>query len=143
MKISTRLRYGLRLLLDLALHAENEPIPLKDVAERQNISLHYLRQLTLPLEASGIIRSMRGNRGGYVLGRSPEKISLLEVAQVLEGPLYLTECVNDASSCNQFPKCRTRKVWAELSSAIQKILAQKNLRDLVEERSENIDLPGL
>lgn len=143
MKISTRLRYGLRLLLDLALHAENEPIPLKDVAERQNISLHYLRQLTLPLEASGIIRSMRGNRGGYVLGRSPEKISLLEVAQALEGPLHLTECVNDASFCNQFPECRTRKVWAELSSAIQQILAQKNLRDLVEERSENIDLPGL
>ncbi|MEN3186057.1 MAG: Rrf2 family transcriptional regulator [Atribacterota bacterium] len=143
MKVSTRLRYGLRLLLDLALHAENEPIPLKDVAERQQVSLHYLRQLTLPLEASGLIRSMRGNRGGYVLGRSPDKISLLEVAQVLEGPLYLTECVNDASCCSQFPICRTRRVWVELSSAIKKILAQKSLQDLTEERGENLDLPRL
>ncbi|MCX7668363.1 MAG: Rrf2 family transcriptional regulator, partial [Atribacterota bacterium] len=87
--------------------------------------------------------SVRGNKGGYVLSRSPEKISLLEVAQALEGPLYLTECVNDASSCNQFSACRTRKIWAELSAVIQKVLAQKSLRDLAEERSENIDLPRL
>lgn len=136
MKISTRLRYGLRLLLDLALHGGEEPIPLKEVAERQNISLNYLRQLILPLENSGLVRSTRGNRGGYILARNPESISLLEIAQVLEGPLSLTDCVDDGSSCERFSTCRTRKVWEEVSCAIQNILSQKTLQNLLNERSE-------
>jgi len=136
-KISTRLRYGLRLLLDLAIHGNKEPVPLKEVAERQNISLNYLRQLILPLENSGLVRSTRGNRGGYLLARHPEKISLLEIAQILEGPLSLTDCVEDASSCQMFSACLTRKVWEEVSCAIQNILAQKTLQNLLNERSEN------
>ncbi|MGQ9473138.1 MAG: RrF2 family transcriptional regulator [Candidatus Caldatribacteriaceae bacterium] len=135
MKISTRLRYGLRFLIDLALHSKREPIPLKEIAERQQISLNYLRQLVLSLEAHGLIRSFRGNRGGYTLNRSPENISLLEVAQVLEGPVYLTECVNDFSSCTMFSECRTRRIWEEISHTIERILAEKSLKDVLE-RSE-------
>ena len=99
MKISTRARYGLRLLVDLAEHSGKDPVKLKDISQRQGISLNYLRQLIMPLESNKIVRSIRGNRGGYLLGKKPEEINLLDIMNLLEGPIDLVDCVHNKNLC--------------------------------------------
>ena len=103
MKLSTRGRYGVRLMLDLALHYGEGPIFLKDIAERQGISEKYLWQLINPLKTTGLINSQRGAHGGYVLGKAPERISLKEILQILEGSLCLVDCVDNPSFCERSP----------------------------------------
>ncbi|MDK2896625.1 MAG: hypothetical protein PWP04_745 [Candidatus Atribacteria bacterium] len=133
MRISTRLRYGLRLLLELARHEGGKPVKLKDVSANQQIPLPYLRQLIIPLENEGLVKSVRGSRGGYLLAQPPEKIGLLKVARVLEGPLTLVNCVGEPSACNRSPSCPTRKLWEEISEETRKVLSQKTLKSLLDE----------
>ncbi len=132
MKLSTRGQYGTRALLDLALHHNEEPVLLKDIARRQQISLSYLEHLITPLIAGGILRSTRGPKGGVSLARPPEGIELSEVIQLLEGSLALVECVNNPEICDRFEFCVTRDVWAELGEAMNRILEGTTLQDLVE-----------
>ncbi|MCX6091129.1 MAG: Rrf2 family transcriptional regulator [Candidatus Atribacteria bacterium] len=138
MKISTRVRYGLRLLVDLAEHTGVKPVKLREVSERQEISLNYLRQLIMPLEANGMVRSIRGNRGGYVLGKSPEQVSLLEVMNLLDGPVDLVDCVKEKKLCGMADTCPTRSVWIELSQNMETTLSRKTLKDLL--RGDTIPL---
>ena len=135
MKISTRVRYGLRLLVDLAEHSSQNPVKLKDISHRQNISLNYLRQLIMPLESNGIVRSIRGNRGGYLLGKKPSEINLFDIMNLLEGPIDLVDCVREKSICKLSDECPTRIVWVELANKLEESLSQKCLRDLM--KNEN------
>ena len=114
MKLSTRGRYGTRALLELALHHGKGPVPLKDIAQSQQISLPYLEHLITPLIAGGIVWSIRGARGGVSLARPPEEIRLSEVMQLLEGSIALVECVNDPKYCSRSDFCVTRDIWGEL-----------------------------
>jgi Rrf2 family cysteine metabolism transcriptional repressor len=132
MKLSTRGRYGTRVLLDLALHGEKGPILLKDIARRQQISLLYLERLITPLVAAGVVRSMRGARGGVWLARSPQEIKLSEVIGLLEGSIAPVDCVNDRNACSRSDLCVTRDVWFELKKAMDGVLESKTLQDLVE-----------
>ncbi len=132
MKLSTRSRYGTRALLELALHQEDEPVFLKDIARRQQISLSYLEQLIAPLIAGHIIRSTKGPKGGISLARNPEEIKLSEVIQLLEGSVALVKCVNDPGSCNRSEFCVTRDVWSELKMVMDGVLESTTLQDLVE-----------
>ena len=132
MKLSTRGRYGTRALLELALHQGEGPVFLRDIAQRQQISLPYLEHLITPLIAAGIIRSTRGARGGVLLARSPEKIRLSEVIQLLEGSIAPAECVNNPEVCIRSEFCVTRDVWDELKKAMNGILESTTLRDLAE-----------
>ncbi len=132
MKISTRGRYGTRLLLDLALHNGQGPIPLKEIAERQQISLLYLERLVAPLIAAGLIRSTRGARGGIWLARSPETIRLSEIVGLLEGSVGPVDCVNDRQACPRSDLCVTRDIWVELKQAMDGVLESRTLRDLVD-----------
>jgi Rrf2 family protein len=132
MKLSTRGRYGTRALLDLALHGGKEPVPLKDIAQRQQISLLYLEHLITPLVAAGMIRSTRGARGGVCLARSPEEIKLSEVVGLLEGSIAPVDCVNDPRACPRSDSCVTRDIWVELKEAMDGVLESKTLHDLVE-----------
>jgi len=132
MRLSTRARFGTRALLDIAIHGEVVPVQLKDIAERQQISVAYLEQLIRPLVAAGIVRSSRGARGGFRLGRAPEKIRLMEVMEILEGSLALVECVGSAKACSRSQYCVTRDVWCEVSEAIVGVLESITLQDLVE-----------
>jgi len=132
MKLSTRGRYATRALLDLALHHGEEPVLLKDIAQRQQISLRYLEHLITPLIAGGIVRSTRGPRGGVSLAKPPEEIRLSDVIQLLEGSIAPVECVNNPGICTRSELCATRDIWGELKKAMNGVLQSTTLQDLVE-----------
>ncbi len=132
MKLSTKGQYGTRALLDLALHYREGPIPLKDIAQRQQISLQYLEHLITPLIAGGIVWSTRGARGGVSLARPPEEIKLSEVIGLLEGSIAPVECVNNPKYCSRSDLCVTRDIWGELKKVMDGVLESTTLQDLVE-----------
>jgi Rrf2 family transcriptional regulator, cysteine metabolism repressor len=132
MKLSTRGRYGTRAVLDLALHHADEPVALKEVSERQQISLPYLEHLIKPLIDSGIIRSVKGPKGGIALAREPGKIKLSEIIQALEGSTAPAECVDNPKLCNRSEQCVTRDVWEEVMNAMNGVLESITIQNLVE-----------
>jgi len=132
MKLSTRARYGTRALLDLALQQGERPVVLKDIAQRQQVSLRYLEHIIASLIAAGIIRSARGARGGVSLARSPEEIRLSEVIQVLEGSITPVECVENPGVCDRSELCVTRDIWGELKKTMNGLLESITLQDLIE-----------
>jgi Rrf2 family protein len=136
MKISTKGRYGMRAMVDLAIHNGEGPILLKDIARRQQLSERYLEQLILTLKAAGLVKSIRGAHGGFLLAKPPSEIRLGEIFQTLEGPLGLVECVDDPMSCSRASSCGTRDVWQELKEGIVSILDSKTLLDLTDQQSK-------
>ena len=132
MKISTKGRYGIRALLDLALHQGEEPVLLKNIAKRQEISLPYLERLITPLIAAGIVKSTRGARGGVLLLKPPAEIKLIEVVELLEGSVAPVDCVNNPKICSRSAHCATRDVWIEIKKAMIHILDCTTLQDLAE-----------
>jgi Rrf2 family cysteine metabolism transcriptional repressor len=120
------------VLLDLALREGKEPIPLKDIAQRQQISLLYLEHIIAPLISAGMIRSTRGARGGVRLAKPPQEIKLSEVVELLEGSIAPVDCINDPEACSRSELCATRDVWIELKKAMDGVLESKTLQDLVE-----------
>lgn len=132
MKLSTRAKYGTRALLDLAMLWGNEPVPLRSIAHRQNIPLHYLEHLITPLLAAGIVASTRGAKGGLRLARPPREVKLNEVIQLLEGSITPVECVDNPECCPHYELCVTRDVWNEMKKAIDGVLEATTLQDLVE-----------
>jgi len=131
MKLSAKGRYGTRALLDLALHSGEGPVPLKDIARRQEISQSYLEHLITPLMAGGLVRSTRGARGGVSLLKHPRDIKLSEVIQLLEGSIAPVDCVNHPKICHRSQLCVTRDVWGEMKKAINGVLETTTLQDLV------------
>lgn len=132
-KLSTRGRYGTRVLLDLALRqTKGEPIPLKEIAQRQEISLQYLEHLITPLIAAGMVKSSRGARGGVQLAKPPCEIELIEVVETLEGSIVPVDCIDSPEVCPRSKLCATRDIWAEVKEAIDKVLKSTTLQDLVE-----------
>lgn len=132
MKLSTRGRYGTRVLLDLALHHGEGPVLLRDIAQRQQISLLYLEHLVTPLIAAGIARSARGVRGGVWLAKPPGEIKLSEVIRLLEGSIAPVECLNNPETCPRSKLCVTRDIWGEMKKAMNGVLESTTLQDLVE-----------
>ncbi len=132
MKLSTRGQYGTRAILELALHQGQGPVLLRDIAQRQQISLQYLEHLISPLIAGGIVRSTRGARGGVSLARAPEEIRLSEVVRLLEGSIAPVECIDNPETCNRSELCVTRDIWGEMKQAIDGVLESTTLKDLVE-----------
>ena len=132
MKLSTKGRYGMRAMLDLAQHYEDGLILAKDVARRQGISERYLEHLFLTLKTAGLIKSVRGAHGGFTLARPPHKIKLMDILSVSEGQIALVDCVADASVCSRSSFCATRDLWTELQSVIGEVLRSQTLQDLVE-----------
>ncbi len=132
MKISTRTRYGMQAILELALAYNSGPLQIKVIAERQKISNKYLEQLVGIIKTAGLVRSLRGPRGGYVLAKPPQDIKLSEIFRVLEGPVLTVECVEDEHACPSYADCVTRQLWIEVNDAILSVLTGKTLADLVE-----------
>jgi Rrf2 family protein len=136
MKISTKIRYGTRAMLELASHYGEGPIELKEIAKRENISLKYLEQVIIPLRTAGLIKSVRGSKGGYSLAKHPSEICLNDLVEILEGPLNLIECLNNPKVCQRVPSCVTRDIWREVSEAISGIFHSITLEDMVNRRRE-------
>jgi len=134
MKVSTKGRYASRAMLDLAEHYGQGPTLLKDIAEREEISVKYLEQLMGSLRAAGLVRSIRGSKGGYVLSRSPGRINLHEILLVLEGSLAPVECVREQQLCSRSHRCVMRDVWADVDTSFERILKAKTLESLVKRK---------
>jgi len=132
MKLSTRTRYGIRAIIELAQHEGKRPLQLKVIAERQGISVKYLEQLMSLLRAAGFVRSVRGSKGGYILARAPGQIRLNEVFRCLEGPVTTAECTENQDYCERAADCVAREVWIQVEEAIQRVLSSISLADLVE-----------
>jgi len=132
LKISTRTRYGLRAMMELATGFGEGPLQIKVIASRQGISVKYLEQLFSLLKSGGFVNSIRGAKGGYLLSRSPDKIGLDEIFLVLEGEVVTTNCVKDAKACNKSADCVARGIWAEVQQAIDNVLGSMTLQDMVD-----------
>lgn len=122
MKISTKACYGVRFLIDLAVHAANGNVTLKEVAQRQAISEKYLWQIVNPLKLSGLIRAVAGPRGGYALAKPPTEITLRDILAVLEGDCTLYECVTAPATCPRSVTCGSREAWSEVDAKLSAAL---------------------
>ena len=136
MKISTRGRYGLKAMVDIALNSgENTCVSLKSIAERTGISENYLEQLISPLKKAQLVKSTRGAQGGYILNKNAENISVGDVLRAVEGPLELVECLSKSESCGtgDCESCITKGVWAKLSDSVSEAADNISLAELVEQ----------
>lgn len=132
MKISTKGRYALRLMLDLALSNSDQPISLRDVAQRQNISDKYLEQIVTSLSRAGLVRSVRGAGGGYLLTRAPRDYTVGEILRPLEGSLAPVSCVDGTDCCDRVEQCVAVDVWREIQDAVSGVVDHITLSELVE-----------
>lgn len=131
MKISTKGRYGLRILIDLAMHDPEKPRMLKDIAESQQISEKYISRLVISLRKAHLIRSVRGVNGGFFLAKLPEKITLLEVLETMEGPISVVDCVRSPEKCHRQMLCPARGIWQNLNDGIRELTAKITLDDIL------------
>lgn len=143
MRLTTKSRYGTRLMLDLALYAKKGPVPLGDVAKRQKISLKYLEQLILKLKKAGLVKSQRGPFGGHMLNKSARRITVGDIVRTLEETTAITDCAetNDklCGVCNRAGDCLSRWVWIEASKAMFDRLDEITLEGLVSGKKGSID----
>ena len=132
-KLSTKGRYGTRLMLNLgkrSLDGET-PVVLKDVSNEEDISIRYLEQIIIPLKMNKLVKSVRGAGGGHTLAKHPSKIKLIEIIEALEGPISLVDCVDDTANCGRIPLCATYEVWKEASTILRKYFETTTLQDLI------------
>jgi len=123
-------------MLQLASHYGEGPIELKEIAKKEDLSLKYLEQVINPLRTDGLVKAIRGSKGGYSLAKPPSEICLYDVIETLEGPLNLLECLGDPKACQKVSSCVTREIWKEVSDAISKIFYSVTLEDMVNRKRE-------
>lgn len=140
MLVSTKGRYALRTMVDLAVHGDCEPVKIKDIASRQDISGKYLEQIISILSRAGYVRSIRGNQGGYYLSKPPGEYTVGMILRVTEGSLAPVECLSgDINPCTRQFECVTLRLWRELDEAIKKVVDGYTLEDLVQWRKNMKD----
>jgi Rrf2 family protein len=123
-------------MLELAINAGKGPVPLRDLASRQEISAKYLEQLLIPLKGAGLVKSVRGARGGYLLSTEPANITLYDIVRSLEGPLAPVECVQDAQYCDRVGGCTVHIVWGDMGQLLVDFLTGIDLAELVRRQKE-------
>jgi len=135
MRLSTKGRYGVKAMFDLALNSSNDKIvTLKSIAERQGISEPYLEQLMAGLRKAGLVKSVRGSQGGYMLSSTPDKITVGDVIRTLEGCMAPTECVDETSQveCSEAACCVTRMVWQKIKESVDDVIDAITIQDMLE-----------
>ena len=133
-RISTKGRYGTRLMLELAMNYDKGPILLKDIAKKEDISEGYLQHIIDALKGSGLVLSNRIGHGGYTLAKRPEEINLRDILKTLEGSINLSECVDNPNICTRSPECTTRDVWSEVCRKFSESLSEITLKDMVKKK---------
>ena len=136
MKLSTKGRYGVKAMVDLAINQKDVPVSIKSISQRQNISEYYLEQLFAPLRRAEIIKSIRGAQGGYILNKAAETITVLEIMNILEGPIDISECL-DHNDCDNIDCCATRTVWRRIKDSIDDVMGSITLQDIVNDYHKN------
>ncbi len=136
MRVTTKGRYGLRAMIELAKHDDGEPVLMSDVAERMGISRKYLHAVLTTLKSAGLVRSVRGSGGGYCLARDARRINVAEILCTLEHCHSLVDCVENANVCSRCPTCVARGLWTGLGQAIQRYLAGITLHDLARGKAD-------
>lgn len=140
MRISTKGRYALRLMIDIAINDVEKPVSIKDIARRQDISDKYLEQIISVLNTAGFVRSVRGAQGGYTLKKSPSEYTVGMILRLTEGSLAPVACVEeDAPPCDRVDNCATIEVWKRLNKAISDVVDSITLEDLVAWQNNNAD----
>ncbi len=132
MKISTKGRYGLRIMLDLALNDGTKPRMIHQIAKSQQISEKYISRLIIKLRKAGMVSSIRGAKGGYRIAQTPETLTLLEILEAMEGPVSIVGCVRHPGSCKVTEECAAREIWCTLNEEIRSSMAKVTLREIVE-----------
>lgn len=130
MKLSTKGRYGVKAMMDLAVHYGDMPISIKSISERQGISEYYLEQLFAPLRRAKLVKSVRGAQGGYILNKLPKDITILEIMDVLEGPVEISDCLTK-DECDFLDACATRVLWKKIRDSINSVMAGITLQDML------------
>lgn len=135
MKLSTRGRYGTRLMLELAKKYGKGPVNTTEISKSQGISVKYLEQIIIPLKKAKLISSVRGPKGGHKLAKSPDKIFLWQILKLLESHLTLVDCVSDDESCEYIESCLVRPVWGKAYHAMMNVFKETSLKDILDKAS--------
>lgn len=133
-RLSTKGRYGSRLMVNLAAHYHNgrESVILKNISDEEGISIRYLEQIIIPLKINRLVKSIRGAGGGYILARHPSDIKLKEILMALEGPCCLVECVDDKDYCDKIKECATYDIWKNASALLKDYFGKTTLQDVLD-----------
>jgi len=137
MKLSTRSRYGTRMMLDLAQHYDEGPVQIRNVSKRENISVKYLEQIIIPLKKANFIKSVRGPKGGHMLAKPPKAITVGEIVRVLDGGINLSSCIENPEVCDRTSDCLTRDLWEETTKAMYEKLNSATLSKMINEGSSS------
>lgn len=132
MRLSTKGRYGLRAVVDLAMYSKDEAVSISSIAARENLSESYLEQLIAKLKKAGLVNSIRGINGGYILAKKPKEISVGDILRALEGDLAVVECPDSESECAKFDSCVTKYVWRRINDSINTVVDSMTLDEIVE-----------
>ena len=132
MKLSTKGRYGVRAMVDLAASYGGAPVSIKSISKRENLSEYYLEQLFSPLRRANIIRSIRGAQGGYVLCKPPNEITVGDIMTILEGPIEIADCI-DGVECESSDFCATKAVWEKIKNSIDSVMDSITLQDIIDD----------
>jgi len=132
MKLSTRSRYGARILVDLARHNGQGPVQIGEISKRQDISVKYLEQLIRPLNQASMVTSVRGPNGGHLLAKNPEEISLGQIVRLFEGQSELVECISNPEQCNMSDDCQVRLAWKDATRVLYEKLDSTSIADLLD-----------
>ncbi|MGA7172802.1 MAG: Rrf2 family transcriptional regulator [Candidatus Dormiibacterota bacterium] len=136
MRISSRAHYGLRMMTELAKAHGGPPLSLAEIARREGMPLAYLEQLVAPLRRAGLVEGTRGLHGGYRLARQPQEVTVLEIVELMEGPVAPVECLAEnyqPGACSREPECLSRPLWGRLQKAVQQVLGGTTLSDMMRE----------
>lgn len=137
MKLSTKGRYGLKAMFELSLTQKDGPVPLRQIAQRQNISEQYLEQIFSALKKAGLIKSVRGAQGGYLLVKEPKDVTVGDILVVLEGPVSISDCVVDEDVCKNSGICVTKVVWERLKKGIEDVINSITLQNMIDDYNKN------
>ena len=137
MKLSTRSRYGTRMMLDLAQRYDQGPVQMGEISKRENISVKYLEQLIIPLKKANFIKSVRGPKGGHMLARPPEEITVGDIVRILEGGITLSSCIENPEACDRTTKCLVRDVWEETTKVMYDKLNSVTLSKMINDDSSS------
>jgi len=135
MKLTKKTRYGTRLLIDLAQHQNEGAVQMGEISIRQNISVKYLEQIVRPLKKAKFVKSIRGPKGGHMLARKPEKITLGDITRLFEGQAELVDCISDPEKCPKSDDCVVRRGWQKATMALYKELDSISIANLLDDKN--------